>query len=197
MSIKMKHLPTLKKLPKGIFNFVKIKEVKGIEIFRANFNYSIDEIKKGLSEIYSEVEIEQSLAMLINFGGFATEFVSADNTEFVGICVKTDYYAELNELIDHEIIHVNQIKNGQLVMGEKHIIWKGEKFDVERSTKISTLITKIINNNNLKFDIDETFLINQMVLPWEWEAYQTTYDNHPHISDFVKKIKDDVILNSK
>ena len=74
----------------------------------------------------------------------------ANNNGTITINNRIDDPKQLEEVIDHEEVHVNQFKNGDLDYDDKNVYWKGKTYSRSQ-----------INEGNKK-------------LPWEQPAYKAS-----------------------
>lgn len=92
-------------------------------------------------------------------------FTTLDNEPY--LFINTDVLFNNIDMIKHELIHYQQWKRGDLIFDhEKGVIWKGQVWDKE------------IIQTSLQGDIA---LADQLLFPWEVEAYLLTIPLEPII----------------
>ncbi len=72
----------------------------------------------------------------------------ANNNGTIIVSDKVDSPAQFKSIVDHEMVHVNQMKRGDLDYDDKYVYWKGKKY-----------LRSAMQEGNKK-------------LPWEAEAYR-------------------------
>lgn len=72
----------------------------------------------------------------------------ANNNGTIIVSDKINSPAQLKDVVDHEMIHINQMKRGDLNYDDKYVYWKGKKY-----------LRSAMQEGNKK-------------LPWENEAYK-------------------------
>tara|TARA_Y100001956_G_scaffold62595_2_gene62693 strand:- start:1973 stop:2680 length:708 start_codon:yes stop_codon:yes gene_type:complete len=69
----------------------------------------------------------------------------------------------VESIVEHEMVHVLQMERGDLDMVPDGIIWKGRKYDLQWLTEQNEKAAKSSN--------EFAGIMNQLLLPWELEAY--------------------------
>ncbi len=72
----------------------------------------------------------------------------ANNNGTIIVSNKINSPVQLKDVVDHEMIHINQMKRGDLDYDDKYVYWKGKKY--------------------LRSEMQE----GNKKLPWEAEAYK-------------------------
>ncbi len=72
----------------------------------------------------------------------------ANNNGTIIVSNKINSTVQLKDVVDHEMIHINQMKRGDLDYDDKYVYWKGKKY--------------------LRSEMQE----GNKKLPWEAEAYK-------------------------
>lgn len=72
----------------------------------------------------------------------------ANNNGTIIVSNKINSPVQLKDVVDHEMIHINQMKRGDLNYDDKYVYWKGKKY--------------------LRSEMQE----GNKKLPWEAEAYK-------------------------
>lgn len=97
----------------------------------------------------------------------------------------------LPEIVEHELIHCDQMVSGRLSQGIEEgqpiLLWEGQGFSQNHLIAIQQWGEE--SAGLLGWEEDKAYCIAQMILPWEAEAYETTRHLHPEMSAVADNLR--------
>lgn len=188
VSMKMNHQLLGLGLPEFLYTYNRHED--GFPVYDAIYPLTADGIRDTVGVKLPANEVELLVGMVTQAAAAATVLL-VDGVETPGILI-FNIDMDVPEMIEHELVHCRQLASGRLTYengphGELLLIWEGKTYTQQLLADINAnVMAEAITYGHPQQD---AFVIAQMQLPWEEEAYELTRHVHPYLSEVADRIR--------